>query len=124
MRFIIDMNLSAAWVGYLRAAGHDAIHWSIVGRADAPDKDIARDAVEKDCIVITSDLDFGAILAASGEQRPSVVQLRSGILRPNQVGQIVLSALRAAQKDLEAGALLTIEAARSRMHVLPLTSRS
>jgi predicted nuclease of predicted toxin-antitoxin system len=124
MRFIVDMNLSPAWTGYLISAGHDAIHWSAVGQANSPDADIMRWAADNDRIVFTSDLDFAAILAASDGRRPSVVQLRSDILRPGRVGEIVLSALKGAQNELEAGALLTIDAARARLHIFPLISRS
>jgi len=31
MRVLIDMNLSPAWVSFLRAAGFDADQWSDVG---------------------------------------------------------------------------------------------
>jgi predicted nuclease of predicted toxin-antitoxin system len=39
---------------------------------DAPDAAIMVHAVTNDLVVLTQDLDFGAILAASGESYPSV----------------------------------------------------
>ncbi len=35
MKIVIDMNLSPAWVSMLDQAGHDATHWSSLGRPDA-----------------------------------------------------------------------------------------
>lgn len=32
MKFLIYMNLTPAWVPYLEEAGHQAVHWSSVGR--------------------------------------------------------------------------------------------
>jgi predicted nuclease of predicted toxin-antitoxin system len=124
MRFVIDMNPSPAWAGYLRSAGHDAIHWSDVGPANAPDTDVMQWAVRDHRIVLTNDLDVVAILAASGSQHPSVVQLRSDALQPARLGPAVLAAVGAVADELSAGALLTIDAVRARLHILPLTSRS
>jgi len=46
MKFVIDMNLSPQWIGVLRSAGHEAKHWSDVGRFDAPEVEILRWAGE------------------------------------------------------------------------------
>jgi len=124
MRFLIDMNLSPIWCDYLRQAGHDAVHWTTIGRPDAPDTDLMRWASDNDHVVITNDLDFGAMLAASGDQRPSVIQLRSDALQPHKIGAQLLRAVDVARPDLEAGALLTIDVAHARLRILPLTNLS
>jgi predicted nuclease of predicted toxin-antitoxin system len=36
-RLLVDMNLSTEWIPLLRAAGHEAVHWSEVGDPRAPD---------------------------------------------------------------------------------------
>ncbi len=66
MRFIIDMNLSPRWVDVLNGAGFTAVHWSSVGAGDAADSAIMASAVARGGVVLTHDLDFGAILAATG----------------------------------------------------------
>jgi len=76
MRFLVDMNLSPAWVPFLRDAGLEAVHWSEVGAANASDRELMDWADAHDHIVLTSDLDFSAILAATRRQRPSVVPFR------------------------------------------------
>jgi predicted nuclease of predicted toxin-antitoxin system len=77
-------------------------------------------AIDHGHIVLTSDLDFGAILAATRERRPSVVQLRSDALTPDAVGALVLAAIRESGQELSEGALLSVEVARARLRVLPL----
>jgi predicted nuclease of predicted toxin-antitoxin system len=77
VKLLIDMNLSPRWVDVLRAAGLDAVHWSFLGPADAPDAEIFDYAAQNGCIVVTHDLDFGSILATTGCSKPSVVQIRA-----------------------------------------------
>jgi predicted nuclease of predicted toxin-antitoxin system len=77
-------------------------------------------AVERGHVVLTSDLDFGAILAATGDRKPSVLQLRSDILTPDLIGSAVLAAIRQTREELSNGALVSIDAVRARLRVLPL----
>jgi len=63
MRIVIDMNLSPDWCATLAAAGHEAVHWSQVGDPRAPDVTIMAWARDNNRIVLTHDLDFGALLA-------------------------------------------------------------
>jgi predicted nuclease of predicted toxin-antitoxin system len=94
MKILVDMNLSPGWVNFLVEAGFDAVHWSQVGSSNAPDSELMQWAAERNCIVLTADLDFGAILAATQLTRPSVIQVRSGLLTPLAIGGMVVSAIR------------------------------
>ncbi len=71
-------------------------------------------------VVLTSDLDFSAILAATQGAKPSVVQVRAGDVSPNAIGMLVIAALRQMATKLEDGALLSIDPKRTRLRVLPL----
>ena len=71
-------------------------------------------------VVLTHDLDFGAILAATQGTKPSVVQIRSENVAPQAIGQPVVGALLQMTAELERGALLTIDPSRARLRVLPL----
>jgi predicted nuclease of predicted toxin-antitoxin system len=73
--------------------------------------------------VLTYDLDFGAILAATHGEKPSVVQIRSEDASPDVIGKPVIAALRQMTAELEEGALLTLDPNRPRLRVLPLPSR-
>jgi predicted nuclease of predicted toxin-antitoxin system len=118
VRFVIDMNLSTDWVDCLQRAGHDALHWSAVGPADATDDRIIDWARGADRIVVTNDLDFGTLLAMSCAARPSVVELRTDTTLSARIGPLVVQALARAEADLLSGAILTIEADRLRLRAL------
>jgi predicted nuclease of predicted toxin-antitoxin system len=77
-----------------------------------------------DCVVLTHDLDFSAILAATNGEKPSVVQIRADDVSPDAIGSQVVTALLQMATELEAGALLTIDPNRTRLRVLPLPSRN
>ncbi|MGE3830016.1 MAG: DUF5615 family PIN-like protein [Parvibaculaceae bacterium] len=121
MKFVVDMNLSPDWTGFLNNAGHDAVHWQDVGAVDAPDTDVLTWARDNDHVLLTCDLDFGAILAASHHVKPSVIQLRSDSLRHANVGDLVLSSIESAKFSLAVGALLSIDVDRARLRILPLS---
>jgi predicted nuclease of predicted toxin-antitoxin system len=65
MKLQVDMNLSKRWICLLTNAGIEAIHWSVLGKPDAPDKAIMAYAKAHDLIILTHDLDFSAILAVT-----------------------------------------------------------
>ena len=122
MKLLVDMNLSPRWVPFLREAGWKAVHWSTTGRANASDSEIMAFAAANDYVVLTCDLDFAAILAASHHKKPSVAQIRAEDLSPNVIGAQIVAALRSVRAELEAGALLTIESDRTRLRVLPFAN--
>lgn len=121
MKVLVDMNLSPRWTGVLGEQGMLATHWSEVGRAHATDAEIMAYAAANDYVVLTHDLDFSAILAATHGEKPSVVQLRAGDVSPNKIGPRVIAALRQMEPELQEGALLTVDPIRMRLRLLPLT---
>ena len=123
MKLLVDMNLSPRWVGLLVDAGIGAAHWSTLGASNAPDSEIMAYAKTNDFIVLTHDLDFGAILAATRGNKPSVVQIRAEDVSPQAIGRHIIAALRQMTTELDQGALLTVDTSRSRLRVLPFQSR-
>jgi predicted nuclease of predicted toxin-antitoxin system len=124
MKLLVDMNLSPRWIGLLVGAGIEAVHWSTQGPMNAPDTKIMAYAQAHDFVVLTHDLDFGAILAATHGEKPSAVQLRSDDVSPDVIGRQVLIALRQMEVELQQGALITVDPGRTRLRVLPLRSNS
>jgi predicted nuclease of predicted toxin-antitoxin system len=100
-------------------AGIEAVHWSTLGAANATDAEIMAIAKSKGYVVLTHDLDFGAILATTHGDKPSVVQVRSEDVSPDVIGKAVVNALQQMTTELEEGALLTIDPNRTRLRVLP-----
>ncbi len=119
MRILLDMNLSPAWVQFLTEAGYDVMHWSEVGPANATDTEIMEWARNHSFIVFTHDLDYGSLLFSTKAVAPSVIQLRCEDIRPTSVGRLILQALNDAERQLLAGALVTVDARKNRIHLLP-----
>ena len=124
MKLLVDMNLSPRWIELFTDAGMDAVHWSSVGRANAPDSEIMSYAEANGCVVLTQDLDFSAILAVTHGNKPSVIQIRSEDLDLAKIGKQVVAAIVQMNAELDQGALLTIDPKRTRLRILPLPSKS
>ncbi len=119
MKLLLDMNLPPRWAAELDASGHFARHWSVVGPPDASDQQILAHAAEDAAVLLTHDLDFGTILAASGARTPSVVTIRADGLEP-AVLALIGKALAQFSAELESGALVVVDAKRTRARLLPL----
>lgn len=120
MKILLDMNMSFAWLPVLREAGHEVVHWLECGSADASDLFIMDYAKANGHMILTHDLDFGTLLSSRPDTAPSVVQLRSDNLTPRFAGDTVLRTLSLTRRELELGAIVTIELARVRLRILPL----
>lgn len=121
MRVLVDCCLSDQRVPFLQQAGHDAIHRKTVGDGNAPDQALADHAETQGLVLLTQDLDFGAILATQGRTKPCVVQIRADSTLCEDVGAIVLEAPKAYGPELETGAIVTVDYGRSKIRALPLT---
>ena len=120
MKFLLDMNLAPRWCEEFMSRGHDAVHWSEVGAHDAPDRDLMSWAREQNHVIFTHDLDFGTLLALTHLAGPSVIQVRAIEPLPEIAGTRLFQAIDQHSAELERGALLTIDAARARVRVLPI----
>ncbi len=71
-------------------------------------------------VVFTDDLDFGSILAATGDAGPSVLQVRCQDVSPDHLEAIVVAALRQYEKEFVAGALVVVGERTKRVRILPV----
>ncbi len=92
----------------------------MLGAVDATDAEILEFAKANRFVVLTHDLDFGTILAATHGEKPSVVQIRAEDVSPDAIGETVIRALRQMRPELEEGALVAIDPGRARLRLLPL----
>ena len=120
VQLVIDMNLSVEWIAELARHGWSAVHWSTVGDPRADDSVIMAWALANGHVVFTHDLDFGTMLALTHATGPSVLQVRSQNVLPEDIGPLVLAALRQHDAALAAGALVVVDEKKSRVRVLPL----
>jgi predicted nuclease of predicted toxin-antitoxin system len=120
VQLVIDMNLSVEWVAELAAHGWSAVHWSTVGDLRADDAAIMAWALTNRHVVFTHDLDFGTMLALTHASGPSVLQVRGQNVLPEDIGPVVIAALRQHDAALAAGALVVVDLKKSRVRVLSL----
>jgi predicted nuclease of predicted toxin-antitoxin system len=123
MKLLIDMNLSPQWVPVLEAADWRSVHWTSIGRPTATDEEILAYAKLYEYVVFTHDLDFGAILASTNAETPSVIQVRVQDVAPDHLSDCVIAALHQFKQLLDMGALVTIDDKKSRARILPLNSQ-
>jgi predicted nuclease of predicted toxin-antitoxin system len=120
MRFLIDMPLSPQLAVFLRNEGHDATHAGEIGLAAAADDIIMDRALLEQRIVVTADLDYPRLLAASKASAPSLILFRGG----NWSEQEVVDRMRQILVTFSAlgldNTILVVEADRVRRRTLPL----
>ena len=120
MKILIDMNLSPAWVSVLQEAGHTASHWSNIGSLNAPDREVLLWAKANGYLLFTHDLDFGAILAATEAEGPSVIHIRAQDVSPDHAKTVLLNIINQFSENLLQGALISVDEEKSRVRLLPL----
>jgi len=121
VKLLVDANRSPVVALILARAGNDAVHVADVGLLTASDKAIAGFAHDSGRCVITSDSDFGTILARTKAVGPSVNLLRhTNDIAPGDQAELVKQALAVGEKALRAGAVVTISRDRIRVRDLPI----
>jgi len=120
MKLLVDMNFSPRLTNLLVDAGHHAIYWGAIGKPEAEDFEILNWAKKNGYIILTNDLDFGAILAATGFESPSVIQTRRRDIYPETIVSSILQAIEVFSAELHAGALIVVDERRYRVRLLPL----
>jgi predicted nuclease of predicted toxin-antitoxin system len=71
-------------------------------------------------LLFTHDLDFGAILAATEAEGPSVIQIRTQDISPNLAKTLLLNIINKFAENLLQGVLISVDEEKSRVRVLPL----
>ncbi len=121
MRFLIDANLSPRVAADLNAAGHDAVHVFERELGEASDHVILEAARADERVIISSDTDFGALLARHDHEKPSFILLRHvNELTPVQQAGLLVANLDAIADELDAGAVVTFDRTRIRVRRLPI----
>ncbi len=120
MNFLLDMNLPRQLGRLLQQDGHRWRHVGDIGLHEADDIDIVAEARSQREVILTHDLDYGGLLAFSGDSSPSVVIVR---LRQPQA-EAISAQLRDSWSELEpalaAGAIVVLEDGVVRIRRLPI----
>ena len=122
IELVVVVGLPPAWVAVFAKHGWSALHWSSVGDPHAKDSVVMAWAREHQHVVFTHDLDFGTLLALTRAVGPSVVQARTQDVLPDHLEAVVIAAIRRYERQLQEGALVTVDETRGRVRVLPIGS--
>ena len=120
MKILIDMNIPRKYTDLLLRKGIESVRWSEVGSLNASDAEIITYGQMNNFIILTCDLDFSAILSATRGLKPSIVQVRASILHADKIVDLLTIALLQNADELEKGAILSIDAKKARLRLLPL----
>ena len=120
MRFLLNMNVPRDLGRRLTVAGHECRHVGGIGMAQASDVAIVAEARRSEEIIVTHDLDYGHLLAFSGEPVPSVIIFRLRNTHPDNLFARIMSAWPEIEKPLLEGAIVALEDAAVRTRRLPI----
>ncbi|MEM7734316.1 MAG: DUF5615 family PIN-like protein [Deinococcota bacterium] len=120
MRFLADMGISPKTVVFLNSQGYDATHLRDSNLERLADPEVLSKARDEQRILLTHDLDFGELLAASGADLPSVIIFRLQNMRPERVNKTMLALVSSYEEVLTSGAILSITDTKVRLRKLPI----
>ncbi|MFO0862095.1 MAG: DUF5615 family PIN-like protein [Phycisphaerales bacterium] len=117
----MDQGMPRGAVEELRRLGHDVCHVADVEMTRSSDAEIVVFARSSNAVIVTLDADFHAIMATSGERIPSVVRLRLEGVRSAGLAAILVEVVAKLGRELESGALVTVDARTIRFRLLPIS---
>lgn len=120
MRFLADMGISPHSVAFLQSLGHDAAHLHAQELDRMEDSAILDKARKEKRILLTHDLDFGELIAASAARLPSVVVFRLRNMHPQRVNGYLESIIALHRDLLERGAIISVTEGQIRVRALPI----
>jgi predicted nuclease of predicted toxin-antitoxin system len=122
MRFLLDMGISPVTAAFLNRSGHDAAHLHAQGLGQLPDPEILAKARREGAVLLTHDLDFADLLAASQDRLPSVIIFRLRSMRPQIVNRYLEQILSEHGELLQRGAILSVTESKIRARPLPVST--
>ncbi len=122
MKFLLNMNINRDMAAKLNERGHVCRHVGNIGMSRATDTGIVAEAKRTGEVIVTHDLDYGHLLAFSGEKAPSVIILRLRNLRIADVMLRVDSVWKDIESPLAKGAIVSVSDKSLRIRNLPIES--
>ncbi len=120
MKFLADMGISPGAVKFLKERGFDAIHLHEQNLDRLEDPDILEKARDENRVLLTHDLDFGELLAASQKRLPSVIIFRLRNMRPEMVNYYLEQIVAKYLDELKTGAIISVTESHFRIRSLPI----
>ncbi len=123
MKFLADMGISPKTVLFLQDLNHNALHLHEQGLDRWQDSAIMKKARDENRILLTHDLDFGELIAASGDKLPSIVVFRLHNMSPENINRYISDILKRHGEMLEQGSIISVTDGQIRVRLLPVKAR-
>ncbi|WP_295672705.1 DUF5615 family PIN-like protein [uncultured Mucilaginibacter sp.] len=120
MRFLLDMGIAQSVALWLNSQGHNAVHLNDENLYHLPDTLIIEKAIAENRIILTSDMDFGHLLAFNQSQMVSVIQFRTSVFTLENIRTKLEHLFETFSNQLEGNFIITIEDSRIRHRKLPI----
>lgn len=120
LKLLADVHISPITVSELKTIGYEIYRITDFLSASAPDTKIIELAFQKEAVIITQDLDFSALVAQGGMNKPSIVSLRVSNASPDHISEILKTILPEIETELEEGVIVSVEDTEYRVRKLPI----
>jgi len=120
MKFIADIHISPQTVKSLVEKGYEVKRITEFLKPNAKDEEILDLALKEESVIITQDLDFSALLAKRGMNKPSVITLKIEVSKPARVAEMLERILPKIESELSEGSIVIVEEERMRIRKLPI----
>ncbi len=114
------MNISPLTVEELRRLGWNIMRVPEVMDRKSKDIEILTYAREHKKVVIIQDLDFSALLAVKGYEKPSVISLRFENAKPEFITNRIIEIVNEMEEELEEGIIISVDETSGRYRNLPI----
>jgi len=121
LEFIANMNISPLTVNELKKRGWRIVRVSEILEASTKDIELLNYARLHNKVLITQDLDFSAILALGGYEKPSVINIRIESPKPDLITRRIVKIVSEMKKELEVGIIVSVDEVTARYRNLPIT---
>ena len=120
VRILANMNISPDTVNALYEKGLDIVRVSQILPVTSSDKEILDLARRENRVVVTQDLDFSALLALGGFDKPSLITIRMTVADQDAVTQKLIELLPEIQDMLAKGCAVSVDDHSFRVRWLPI----
>lgn len=120
MKFLLDLGIAPTLGTLLEADGHTFRYVANQYKTTISDKEILEIARQHGEVVITHDLDFGTLLAFSGQRFPSVILFRIHHINAQVFYDLITQNWDVMERALSLGAFVVIDSASIRIRQLPI----
>ena len=120
LEFVANMNISPLTVNELKKLGWNIVRVSEILDVQTRDIELLSFAREHNKVQITQDIDFSALLAVGGYDKPSVINIRVENPNPDFITSRLIEVVSEMKKELEEGVIVSVDDVSARYRNLPL----